>query len=168
MRNKIVGLIVVGIALLMAFIIYSFNHGMTEIVSASCSHGPSCPMWGTIEFQTNMSMGITAFVALIGVYLVFFGEDEKIITRIKRVHEQMEPRKVSIENYRDAMAKLSKDERKVLELVVGAGGDMLQSKLVTNTGMNKVKVTRVLDRLEAAGLVDRRRRGMANAVVLKR
>ncbi|MFH1623183.1 MAG: hypothetical protein ABIA12_01540, partial [Candidatus Aenigmatarchaeota archaeon] len=60
MRNRIVGLIVVGIALLMVFIIYSFNRGMTEIVSTSCSHGTSCPMWGTIDFQTNMSIGITA------------------------------------------------------------------------------------------------------------
>ncbi|MFH1622917.1 MAG: hypothetical protein ABIA12_00125, partial [Candidatus Aenigmatarchaeota archaeon] len=155
-------------ALLMVFIIYSFNRGMTEIVSTSCSHGTSCPMWGTIDFQTNMSIGITAFVALIGVYLVFFGEEEKIVTRIKRIHEQIEPRKVSRDNYRDAMTKLSNDERNLFERVVDAGGDVLQSKLVTGTGMNKVKVTRVLDRLESMGLVERRRRGMANVVTLKR
>lgn len=168
MRNMIVGIIIVAIAALMAFIIYSFNQGMTQIVNTSCSHGTSCPMWGTIEFQTNMSIGITAFVALIGMYLVFFGEEERIVTKILRIHPQVGTKKPSMAGYRGAMAKLAADERKVLGRVIDAGGDVLQSELVVATGLNKVKVTRILDRLEGMGLVERRRRGMANAVVLKR
>ena len=78
MRNRIVGLMVIGIAALMGFIIYSFNSAMTDIVNASCSHGPSCPMWGTISFQTNISIAITALVALLGLYLVFFGQEERV------------------------------------------------------------------------------------------
>lgn len=168
MRNKIVGLIVVGIALLMAFIIYSFNRGMTDIVSASCTHGTSCPMWGTIEFQTNMSAGITAFVALIGAYMVFFGEEEKLVTKVLRVHQQVRPDKPDKNNYKDAMKGLAPDERKVFERVISSGGYVLQSELISSTGVNKVRMTRILDRLESMGLVERRRRGMTNAVVLKR
>jgi uncharacterized membrane protein len=64
--------------------------------------------------------------------------------------------------------ELAADERKIFERVIDAGGDVLQSELVAATAFNKVKVTRILDRLEAMGLVERCRRGMANAVVLKR
>lgn len=168
MRNRIVGLIVVGIAVLIGFIIFSFNQTMTSIISTSCSHGTSCPMWGTLEFQTNLSAGIAAFVALIGLYLTFFGEEERIVTRIKRIHEQIEPRQSSVENYKDVLGKLEADERKVLERVIGSNGDVLQSDLVTELGDNKVRVTRILDKLEGMNIVERRRRGMTNVVVLKR
>ena len=168
MRNRIVGSIIIAIAVLMAFIIYSFNRGLTDIVSTSCSHGTSCPMWGTIEFQTNMAAGITAFVALIGLYLVFFGEDERIVTKVLRVHEQVQPNRPSRNDYKDAMKKLAADERKVFERVIASGGDVLQSELIASTGANKVRMTRILDKLESMGLVERRRRGMTNAVVLRR
>ena len=34
--------------------------------------------------------------------------------------------------------------------------------------MSKVKITRILDKLEASGLVERKRRGMTNVVMAKR
>ena len=40
-------------------------------------------------------------------------------------------------------------------------------KLMGKTDFSKVKVTRLLDKLEAKNLIERRRRGMTNAVVLK-
>jgi uncharacterized membrane protein len=43
----------------------------------------------------------------------------------------------------------------------------MQSDIVNNTSLTKVKVTRLLDKLEGKGLVERRRRGMGNLVVLK-
>ena len=60
-------LLILGIAILIGFIIYSFNAALASIVNTACSRGPSCPMWGTIEFQTNVSMGIMAFVILIAI-----------------------------------------------------------------------------------------------------
>jgi len=167
MRNRIVGIIIIAIALLMAFIIYSFNQGMTEIVATSCSHGTSCPMWGTIDFQTNMSIGITAFVALIGVYLVFFGEEERIITRIKRISQQVEPREPTKESYRKIMSELDADEKAMLNVVIESHGTLFQSELMAKMGFSKVKTTRILDRLEGRNLVERKRRGMTNVVMLK-
>jgi uncharacterized membrane protein len=168
MRNRIVGLVVIGIAALIGFIIFSFNQTMTSIISTSCSHGTSCPMWGTLEFQTNLSTGVAAFVAAVGFYLTFFGEEEKIITRIKRIHEQVQPRQPSIENYKDVLVNLEPDERKVFERVIETNGDVLQSDIVTELGGNKVRVTRILDKLESMNLVERRRRGMTNVIVMKR
>ena len=46
-------------------------------------------------------------------------------------------------------------------------GSIYQSELVNKTGFNKVKVTRILDSLESQNLIERKRRGMTNIVILK-
>jgi uncharacterized membrane protein len=168
MRNRIVGAIVIGISVLMAFIIYSFNFAMTNIINDSCSHGPSCPMWGTLGFQTNLSIGITAFVFIIGIYLTFFGEEERIVVRLKRIHEQIETKPPSRKNFKDVLGKLDPDEKMVFEKVIDNNGNVLQSELVSGLGMSKVRITRVLDRLEGRNLIERRRRGMSNSVIIRR
>jgi len=167
MRNRIVGILIIGIAVLIGFIIYSFNQAMTSIVNASCSHGPSCPMWGTIEFQTNVSIGITVFIILIGLYLIFFGKEEKIVTRIKEFKPQVQSKNITKENYKKVMSSLSSEEKNILEKIIESEGTIFQSDLVDKTKFSKVRVTRILDRLEGKGLIERKRRGMTNVVVLK-
>ena len=44
---------------------------------------------------------------------------------------------------------------------------MFQSDIAEKTGFDKVKVTRVLDRLEGKQLIERKRRGMTNIVILR-
>jgi len=167
MRNRIVGILVIGIAVLIGFIIYSFNTAMTSIVSTSCSHGIECPMWGTIEFQTNMSIAIMIFIIIIGLYLIFFGKEEIRITKFKTVKQQIEPKNITKENYQKVMGELNKEEKLVLEKIIESKGTIFQSDLVENTKFTKVKVTRILDRLEGRGLIERKRRGMTNVIILK-
>ncbi len=59
------------------------------------------------------------------------------------------------------------DERRVVQIVAEEGGTIFQSQLVERSGYSKSKVSLVLDRLEARGLLERRRHGMSNVVVLK-
>jgi hypothetical protein len=61
----------------------------------------------------------------------------------------------------------AEDERTIVQLVADEGGTMFQSQLVEASGFSKSKVSLVLDRLEARGILERRRHGMSNAVVLK-
>jgi len=167
MKNRVVGILIIGIALLIGFIVFSFNRALTGIVNTACSHGPTCPMWGTIDFQTNVSLVIMIFVIIIGLYLIFFGKEERIITRFKKVKEQIEPKKVTKENYKKILGGLSKDEKILFEKIIEMQGTAFQSDLVGKTKLTKVKVSRILDKLEGRGLVERRRRGMANVVVLR-
>jgi uncharacterized membrane protein len=167
MKNRIVGILVIAIALLIGFIIYTFNIAMSNIVNESCSHGSACPMWGTIEFQTNVSLGIMAFVIIVGLYLVFFSREDRIITRFKTIKSQVDTKKITKENYQKVMSTLSKEEKDVLSKVIESQGTIFQSDLVGKTGLNKVSVTRILDRLEGRGLIERRRRGMTNVIILK-
>lgn len=62
---------------------------------------------------------------------------------------------------------LGNDERKVYEAVLDAGGFLGQSELVQKVSLSKTTVSRSLDILESRGLLERKRRGMSNVVVVK-
>ena len=158
-------MLIVGIALVIGFIIYIFNQAMTTIVATECTHGLSCPMWGTINFQTNVAMGLMAIVIGIGLYLVFFSKDEVIVKRITRQVEMSKPTK---DAYEKILRGLEDEEKTVLEEIIASEGSIFQSDLVEKSGLGKVKVSRILDKLEGQGLVERKQRGMTNVVLLKR
>ena len=62
---------------------------------------------------------------------------------------------------------LAGDEKTLYSFILNNEGTVFQNDMVKNLGYSKVKTSRILDRLEAKGLVERRRRGMANLIVLK-
>lgn len=161
MNNKTVGTVIIGIAALMGFMIFLFNKALTDIVGDSCSDGIECPMWGAIDFQTNLSLGLMVFVIAIGFYLIFFTKEKKHI-------ETTLVTKPTKEDYREKMTDLDEDERHILEKVIDSNGAAFQSALVDEEKFTKVKVTRILDKLEGRGLIERKRRGMTNIVILKK
>ena len=59
------------------------------------------------------------------------------------------------------------DEQKIVSLIIEEGGTIFQSQLVDRSGYSKSKVSLILDRLEAKKIVERKRHGMSNAVILK-
>ncbi len=160
MKNKHAGYLVVGISMLIGFIIYSFNHALKEIVSTACSHGPSCPMWRTINLQTSISLGVMVFVAFVGLYFIFFSKEEKAEGHTKS-------KKIIKEDYQNVIKELNNDEKLIFEKILEAEGTIFQSDLVDKSNLTKVKVTRLLDRLEGKGLIERKRRGMTNVIILK-
>ncbi|KYC47026.1 MAG: MarR family protein [Candidatus Methanofastidiosum methylothiophilum] len=162
MRNRVVGFLIIFVALLMGFIIYAFNRAMTEIVNASCEHGSTCPMWGTIDFQTNVSIAIMSFVIIIGLYLIFFGKEEKNISKV-----EIQDISLKKENYEEILKVLTDEEKTIFESIIDSNGTIFQSALTEKTKYNKVKVSRILDKLEGRGLIERRRHGMTNVVILK-
>jgi uncharacterized membrane protein len=159
MKNRIVGIIIVVFAALMGFMIYLFNRALTQIVNDSCSHGPSCPMWGSIGFHTNLSLGIMVAVFLLGLYFIIFSRDTEA--------PKILPKKVEKQDYTKILEKLDAEEKHVFEKLLDKEGTLLQSELVDADKYTKVKVTRILDKLEGRGLIERRRRGMTNVVILK-
>ncbi|MGC1121988.1 MAG: MarR family transcriptional regulator [Candidatus Methanofastidiosia archaeon] len=160
MNNKPTGILIVGIATLIGFIIFSFNEALKTITNSICTHGPDCPMWDTIDLQTNISTGIMFFVAAIGLYLTFTGKEGKAIAH--RI-----PEETATKDYTKVMNTLSCDERTLLEKVIEAQGVVFQSDLIDEAHFNKAKVSRVLDKLEGRNLIERRRRGMSNIIILR-
>ena len=65
------------------------------------------------------------------------------------------------------ISKLNEEEKKIYEIIKEKGGSAYQSDLIKETEFSKVKITRILDRMEQRKILDRHRRGMANLIVLK-
>jgi len=164
MKNKNVGFLITGIAVLIIIIIILFNQGITKIVDSTCSHGPSCSMYGTIKTQTYLSFVIAGLVLIIGLFLIFAKEDKEVIIKKIRPTASLEPKKFD----KKSLENLTNEEKQIASLLLENKGSMFQSELVNKTGLNKVKVTRILDSLEAQRIIERKRRGMTNIVLLKK
>lgn len=175
MKNRHVGLLIVGISIFIGFLIWLFNKSLTAIVNESCSHGPTCPMWDSISLQTNIGIAVLVFVLIIGLYMIFFAKDNIETPVIREVHKikvikEMSrdvKSKTTNDNIKRILSSLTGDERSIYNLVIDADGSVFQSELSKSTGYSKVKVTRILDRLEGKGVIERKRRGMTNIVLLK-
>jgi len=63
--------------------------------------------------------------------------------------------------------RLAGNERAVYEAVLEADGALPQSDVVDRTDLSKATVSRTLDSLEAKRLLERKRRGVGNVVVLR-
>lgn len=156
MENKNVGWIIVGIAGVMAIIVWIFNSAMKTIVAKTCTEGPTCTMYDTIRTQTSLSLSIIIVVLIIGIVIMFTKPKEKLV--IKTIKEKRKKKDYS---------SLDNKEKEVVDLLLKEGNAMFQADLMEKLQIGKVGVTRLLDKLEAKQLIERKRRGMNNIVVLK-
>jgi uncharacterized membrane protein len=159
MRNKNVGFLVIGIAVVMAIIVFLFNNLIKTNISLTCSHGPTCGMYNGVNIQTGISVAVVAVILIIGLFLIFAKEHEKIIlkTKTKTITEKKKPLNLD---------GLEKREKEAINLIHENGG-IFQAELMEKLGIGKVGITRLLDKLEAKQIIERKRRGMNNFVVIK-
>jgi len=162
MKNKRLGLavIVISVVLLftLGFLIYQIK---TQVGGLTCpieQDGKICPyhLLYNLALPIYFMFFVSVIIFLVGLYL--FTRKE---VAVKGVEEQ-EPQKTKEVKTLD----LTPEEKTVFELIQ-ATGTIFQSELAEKTQFSKVKITRILDRLEGKGLVERRRRGMTNIVILK-
>lgn len=98
-----------------------------------------------------VSFGIAFLFLASGLYLGFVHSKESKKEGFKKIDE----------------SKLSKDEKVIHQALKAHNGSIYQSDLIKITGFSKVKTTRILDKLEHDSIIDRKRRGMTNIIVLK-
>lgn len=68
----------------------------------------------------------------------------------------------------EALSKtLKEDEAKIYQAILDAGGIMNQGDIGGKVGLSKTTVSRTLELLESRGLVEKRRRGMGNIILLR-
>ena len=162
MENKHVGYLTLGISVLIVFIIFLFNNAMKSILIQGCplEHGGiTCPAYSTITQQTYLALGIAGILALVSLVLIFSKQSEKVIVKTKTIEKKPEKRNIDTTGLRP-------EERQVLNLVQ-ENKTIFQAELIEKTGFGKAKISRILDRLEGKGFLERKRRGMTNVVVLK-
>jgi len=159
MENKNVGYLLLGISLLIIFIIFLFNNAMKNILIQSCplEHGGVvCPAYSTITQQTYLSLAIVGVLILFSVFLILSKQNERII--LKRIKERK--KKIDFSN-------IDREEKKIVDLLLKEDGAMFQADLMEKLELGKVKMTRILDKLESKQVIERKRRGMTNIVVLR-
>jgi len=158
MENKYAGWLIIGISAVIVGIIFLFNNAMRDVVGSSCSMEEAiCPMYKTISQQTYLSLAIVGVLVIIGVVFMFMKPKKKVIVRkIKNKQKEI------------YLSKLESDEKEVVKILQGEGGAIFQSTLMEKLESGKVKITRLLDKLEAKQIIERKRRGMNNMVVLRR
>jgi len=159
MKNRNVGFLVLGISVVMAIVVFLFNKLIKTNIGLTCSHGPSCEMYNGLNIQTWISIVIVGVIALIGLFLIFAKEHEKIIlkTKTRTIEEKKKPIDLS---------GLELREKEVVKLLQKEGA-VFQATLMEKLNIGKVGLTRLLDKLEAKQIIERKRRGMNNIVVLK-
>lgn len=156
MENKNVGMLIIGISVVIGILVLIFNSSLKDIIGDTCSHGPTCSMYSTLSVQTWISISIAAIIFIIGLVIMLAKPKEKIV--IKKIQEKKKKLDLS---------GLDSKEREVIELLISEGKAMFQSSLMEKIEIGKVGITRLLDKLEAKQLIERKRRGMNNIVVLK-
>lgn len=114
-----------------------------------------CPVHiSKIPSLISVGFVISAILLISGIYLVFV--KEKIAITNQRTFKKVD------------ISVLSDVEKQIYHILKNNKGSSYQSDLVKQTSLNKVKITRILDKLEHDdGIIERKRRGMANLVVLK-
>lgn len=164
MKNKNIGWLVIGISVFIGIIILIFNTGLKDVINATCTHGPTCSMYASLNLQTWISIAIAFVVFCIGLFLVLSKENERIVIKKVKPYAKADVKEFDRKNLKN----LDKEEFQIMNLLLANKSSMFQSEIVSQTKLSKVKVTRILDSLEAQGLIERKRRGMTNIVMLKR
>ena len=161
MENKHVGYLLLGISILVVMVILMFNSTLKEIIKTSCGeeHAIVCPMNQTVNQQTYIALGVVGLLAAVALILIFSKPQKEIIFKTKIIEKKLQKKKIDTN-------ELKQEEKQVLELIQ-ANKAVFQADLIEKTGFGKAKMTRIIDRLEGRGFVERKRRGMTNIVVLK-
>jgi len=161
LNHKSIGSILVGLAffLLITLIVVKINTDkegafLCELVEES----PTLTMDECPAHERNNSwlllvaFGIAFLVLGTGLYLVFFPIN----------HQQHDELLAEVDT-----STLTEEENKIYDLIKLNQGSIYQSDIMKQTQLSKVKVSRILDRMEGKRVLERKRRGMTNIVILK-
>lgn len=162
MDNKKAGYLLLASVVLIVIIIFMYNSALQNIINANCSlegHGDSCTMQDTLSKQTNLSIVLAGLVAIVALFLILSKPQEKIILKTKTIKEKQKKKEYNLSN-------LKPEEKKAFNLIKD-NKTIFQADLIEKMQIGKAKMSRILDRLEGKGFIERKRRGMTNIVVLK-
>ena len=113
-------------------------------------------MYDSVNYQKYLALGIVGILIIFSAILIFSKPKEKIV--VKKFKEKK--KKLDLEG-------LDNKEKEVIKILEKENGTIFQADLMEKLSTGKVGITRLLDKLEAKQLIERKRRGMNNIVVLR-
>src|SRR3989338_7898516 len=163
-NQKSIGSVLVGFSLILLFIliVVKFNVDKEEAYVCSITHADpklnieECPAHNSNNSWLLVSaFGLSFLILASGVLLLFLPVKKE--GALEAGHPVIKEVDVST---------LDEEEKKIYGLIKLKEGSMYQSDLIKETGLTKVRISRILDKLEGRGIIERKRRGMTNIVVL--
>lgn len=161
--TKNIGICIMIAAVILFIIGFSYIRSAESAISQGhklgeggvCLHDESavCPYEQLNRLAVPKYLGLFADIALFAYGLMLFlGKTpaEKALLKAKK-----------------SAKGLGVEEGRAMNFITESEGMIFQNELAEKMGVSKVKITRVLDKLESKGLVERRRRGMTNVIILK-
>lgn len=158
MRNRYVGILIIGIAIIFLFLVMSFNNALETIVNETCTHGTTCPMQITLKTQQTISYSLITLLIFVGTFISFFMKENSSGTEKDSLTDEKRKKKIEC---------LAEPEKTIMTIIQRENGSIYQSDLIKKTKLSKVKITRLLDKLEGMHLIERKRRGMTNIIIIK-
>jgi len=156
-NTRYMGVLLIVLSVVLFVIMFNFSQAMLGIIDSgqigSCEEYSMCPHV-TVLNQTYLGYLVALIILMVGIVMVIFGGVPEEAVKAKT-------------DWDKTLRNLSGDEKEVYEKIMASEGMIFQGSLVEQTGFPKAKVSRILDKMEGRGLLERRRRGMSNAIVLK-
>jgi len=158
--RKKIGILLVGLSLLL-FLILILSKTEVDVQEAFLCEAVHSNPTLTME-QCPAHGGGTSWLLLAAFALSFLILVAGIVLLLPP--RQQQPKR----EFKDIdTSSMDAEEKMIYQILRQHNGAKYQSELMKETGFSKVKMTRILDRMTAEGILDRQRRGMTNLVVLK-
>ncbi len=174
-RNKTMMGVVAVLLLLFVAAIFFYNRTLNDLAASSCTEDASiCPHAKVVDTQNLVIAVLVLVIAIMAgwlLYNAYFAKPAPSGAAPASPAEAGTPaheaKAAPARKKKIAAADLDSDEARVVAIINEGNGSVYQSDILKKTGFSKVKVSRLLDRLEQKGLLERKRRGMTNLVVAK-
>jgi uncharacterized membrane protein len=169
--DKRVGFVFILIALIVGATAVADKMNTEQLITEYQNRTGTCFIGGTcLHAQTSMTFIILSVIVgvifVIGVLIIFLSIRDKKIHKEHKKEKEEERRKP--EKRTERKLSLTAEQKKIYDILLDSDGSMLQGELVEKSGLNKVTVSRILDKLEMQNIIERRRHGMSNIVVVKK
>jgi len=164
MRSRYLGVAIIVISIVTLVSLFYLNSALSEQSVENCVEFCNLQKDSSCSLESCKANGqhndhekiisilelLVAFLGGIGFYL--------LLTKAEKIVEQKEYN----------LTKLNSEEKKVFYFIKeNKDKGVYQSNIVEHFNFPKSKVSRILDRLEQAGIIERKRRGMTNIILLK-
>ncbi len=120
-----------------------------------------------ITFYINLVLSLLGFlISLVaGIYLLKLIKDKESRTRYKEIKTKKEEVKEFKEDFIESVTM--PEEKIVIQELKKNNNELTQSELVKKSGLSKVKIHRIIKRLEKLKIIEKLPYGMTNKIKLK-
>lgn len=164
LMNVIIGsVIAVSSAILLILMVFAFIFLNESSLVSSVSR----------NYSLYLIAGISISIVLMVISIIFLFRNAKKISEAgeRSIQSEVPIRSGLNADFIDTekvMQFLDEGEKEVYGLLADAGGSILQKNIMSAKGYSRASITRILDRLESKGLIERIRHGSTNEIILKR